>query len=58
MINAASVATMLGDRIAKKDSYRPSGNIHEQKLVDQLYQILDDVATSSSYQVEDESTLD
>jgi len=49
---------MLADRIAKKDSYRPSGNIHEQKLVDQLYQILDNVLTSSSYEVENENTLD
>ena len=53
-----SVTTMLADRIAKRDSYRPSGNMYEQKLVEQLYQILDDVATSSSYQVEGESTLD
>jgi hypothetical protein len=58
MINAVSVTTMLADRVAKKDSYRPSGNSQEQRLVDQLYQILDDVATSSSYQVENESTLD
>ena len=51
MINAMSVTTMLDDRIAKKDSYRPSGNMYEKKLVEQLYQTLEDVATSSSYQV-------
>ena len=48
-----SVTTMLANRIAKKDSYRPSGNMYEQKLVEQLYQILDELATSSPYQVED-----
>ena len=58
MVNTVSVSTMLTDRIAIKDSYRSSGNIHEQKFVDQLYQMLDDVATRSLYQVEDESTLD
>ena len=58
MINAVSVTTMLADRVAKKDSYRPSGSPREQQLVDHLYQILDNVITSSSYEVEDETTLD
>ena len=39
-------------------SYCALGNIHEQKLIDQLYQILEAFAASSSYQVEDESTVD
>ncbi|CAF1486184.1 unnamed protein product [Adineta ricciae] len=56
--STVSVTTMLADRVAKKDSYYPLGNIHEQKLIDQLYQVLEDVAISSSYQVEDECTLD
>ncbi|CAF1592593.1 unnamed protein product [Adineta ricciae] len=43
--------------IEKKDSCCPLDNIHEQKLVDELYQILEEIATSSSYQVEDESRL-
>ena len=34
MINAVSVTAMLADRIAKKNSCRSSGNVHEQKLVD------------------------
>ena len=58
MINIVSVTTMLVDRITKKDSYRPSGNIREQQLVDQLYEILDNIRTSSSYQVKNEITLD
>ena len=58
MINAVSVRTMLADRVTKKGSYRSSGNIHEQKLVDQLYQILDNVLTSSSCEAENENTLD
>ena len=32
MINIESVTTMLADRIAKKDSYRPSDKIHEQQV--------------------------
>jgi hypothetical protein len=58
MINVESVTTMLADRLAKKDSYRPSGNIREQQLVDQLYKILDNVRTSSSYEMKNENTLD
>jgi hypothetical protein len=58
MINIESVTTMLADRVAKKDSYRPSGNIREQQLVDQLYEILDNVRTSSSYEMKNENTLD
>jgi hypothetical protein len=58
MINIESVTTMLADRVAKKDSYRPSGNIREQQLVDQVYEILDNVRTSSSYEMENENTLD
>jgi hypothetical protein len=57
MVNVVSVTTMFADHAAKKDSYRPSGNIHEQKLIDQLYQILDDVVTSSSYEVENDPTF-
>lgn len=49
---------MLANRVAKKDSYRPSGNLREQQLADHLYQILDNVITSSSYEVEHENTLD
>ena len=58
MINAVSVTTMLADLVAKKDSYRPSGSLREQQLVNHLYQIIDNVKTSSSYEVEDEATLD
>ena len=58
MINAVSVTTMLADRVAKKDSYRPLGSLREQQLVNQLYQILYKVITSSSYEVEDETTVD
>ncbi|CAF1560935.1 unnamed protein product, partial [Adineta ricciae] len=58
MINAVSITTMLANHVAKKDSYRPSGNLREQQLADHLYQILDNVITSSSYEVEDENTLD
>jgi len=58
MINAESLTAMLADRVAKKDSYRPSGNIREQQLVDQLYEILGNILTSSSYEVENETTLD
>jgi hypothetical protein len=58
MINAESLTAMLADRVAKKDSYRPSGNIREQQLVDQLYEILGNILTSSSYEVENETTFD
>ncbi len=53
-----SVTTMLTDRVAKKDSYCPNGNIREQQLVDQLYEILENVRTSSLYKMENENTLD
>jgi hypothetical protein len=58
MINIESVTTMLADRIAKKNSSHPSGIIHEQQLVDQLYETLDNVRVNSSYEMENENTLD
>ena len=42
----------------KKDSCHSSGSLREQQLVNHLYQILDNVITRSSYEVEDETTLD
>jgi hypothetical protein len=57
MINIESVTTRLAGRVAKKDSYRPSGYIREQQLVGQLYKILDNIRTSSSYEMKNENTL-
>jgi hypothetical protein len=57
MRNIESVTAMLADHVVKKESYRPSGNIREQQLVDHLYKILDNVWTSSPYEMENENIL-
>ncbi|CAF4765474.1 unnamed protein product, partial [Rotaria sp. Silwood2] len=45
MINAASETVIPADRVVKKDSYRLSDDTGEKKLVDHLYEILDNVLT-------------
>jgi hypothetical protein len=57
MINIGTVTTILGDCIAKKDSYRLSGNIREQ-LVDHFYEILQNVGMSSLSEMENENKPD
>ena len=58
MIDIESVMPLSVNCVTKKDSFHSFDNIREQQLVDQLYEILDYVCTSSLDEVENENKFD
>jgi hypothetical protein len=58
MIGAVDIAAMLTRRILENDTYRPTGDIQVQEFVEHLFDIIQNFISTSSFEIDDESTLD